>query len=317
MTDISLYRQQLPQLNGELFLTDGGLETTLVFLQNIELPLFAAFDLLSVDHGRARLFSYYEKYLQHAASHQRHFLLETPTWRANPDWAQQLGYSSGELVALNRASVEMMLQLRQRFASGANKIVISGCVGPRGDGYSPGQTMTAEEARQYHALQINTFADTAADLVSAMTLNYVEEAIGIVQAAQQVEMPVVISFTTETDGRLPTGQSLQQAITMVDEATGQGPAYYMINCAHPDHFRNALEPGADWVRRIRSIRANASRKSHAELDDSTELDRGSPDEFGSLYRSLLATFPQLAVLGGCCGTDLEHIAAVDRHCCST
>lgn len=315
MSGISLYRQQLPQLGNDIFLTDGGLETTLVFLQNRELPLFAAFDLLSDQKGRTTLWEYYRDYLQLAGENGRHFVLETPTWRANPDWAKQLGYNTDDMVQINHAAVDMMEELRERYAGKGNKIVISGCIGPRGDGYVADQAMTPEQARQYHATQINTFADSAADMVSAMTMNYVDEAIGIVLAAQDADIPVVISFTTETDGHLPTGETLQQAISRVDEATNQGPAYYMINCAHPDHFRDALQHNASWVQRIRSIRANASRKSHAELDESTELDRGNPTEFGSLYADLRRLFPQLTVLGGCCGTDLQHISSVESHCC--
>jgi S-methylmethionine-dependent homocysteine/selenocysteine methylase len=312
---MSIYRHNLPQLNDDLFLTDGGLETTLVFLQNIELPHFAAFDLLSVEHGRQRLRNYYAEYLRFAVENQQNFVLESPTWRANPDWATRLGYSRQELIDINVAAIELMVELRKQYSSASTKIVISGCVGPRGDGYVPQLSMSPLEARDYHALQINTFADTHADMVSAMTMNYTDEAIGIVMAAKDANLPVIISFTTETDGHLPTGQSLREAIESVDEATDNGPAYYMINCAHPDHFKNALEGNSRWVSRVRSIRANASRKSHAELDEATSLDRGNPTEFGAQYNELRRLFPQLSVLGGCCGTDLEHIKSVQQHCC--
>jgi len=309
------YCNALPQLGNDIFLTDGGLETTLIFHQQVELPLFAAFDLLSVSHGRQRLYDYYAEYLRLATERGTHFILESPTWRANPDWAGQLGYTRQELIDINQDAINLMAELRREFATPSSKVVISGCIGPRGDGYVPGTAMTALEARDYYALQVNAFAATAADMISAMTMNYVDEAVGIVLAAQEADMPVVISFTTETDGCLPTGQSLQEAIEAVDAATNAGPVYYMINCAHPDHFILALNEQAAWVQRIRSIRANASRRSHAELDDSTELDRGNPTEFGALYKELRRIFPQLTVLGGCCGTDLEHIEAVHRHCC--
>ncbi len=315
MSAISRYRQQLPQLGNDIFLTDGGLETTLVFLQKVELPMFAAIGLLSTEKGRTVIWDYYRDYLQLANEKARHFILEAPTWRANPDWAEPLGYTLEELLQLNRDAVDMMVALRDKYAVKGNKVVISGCIGPRGDGYVADNAMTVEQARQYHGLQIQTIADSAADMVSAMTMNYLEEAIGITLAAQDADIPVVISFTTETNGRLPSGETLQQAITRVDAATNQGPVYYMINCAHPDHFRDALASNAPWVHRIRSIRANASRKSHQELDESTELDRGNPAEFGSLYAQLRQSFPQLTVLGGCCGTDLQHISSVEHHCC--
>jgi len=315
MTRTSLYRHALPQLGNDIFLTDGGLETTLLFQQKIELPLFAAFDLLSVKHGRERLHNYYADYLKLAMAKKQNFVLESPTWRANPDWASRLGYTNDELSDINKKAIELMVELRDKFATEDSKIVISGCIGPRGDGYIPANAMTASQARDYHQLQIAAFAESQADLVTAMTMNYIDEAVGVVQAAQDAEMPVVISFTTETDGCLPAGQTLQEAIAVVDGITNKGPVYYMINCAHPDHFKANLNVNATWVQRVRSIRANASRRSHAELNDSTDLDRGNPTEFGTLYAEMRRLFPQLTVLGGCCGTDLEHIESVHHHCC--
>jgi len=317
MTNIanSLYRHNLPQLEDDIFLTDGGLETTLVFQDKLELPLFAAFDLLSVAHGRQRLHNYYADYLKLAVVKKRSFILESPTWRANPDWASQLGYSNQELIEINQLAIRQLAELRNQDATQNTKIVISGCIGPRGDGYVVDNCMHRNEARDYHALQIAAFAESPADMVSAMTLNYAEEAIGIVLAAQDADVPVVISFTTETDGCLPTGQTLRAAIEEVDSATNNGPSYYMINCAHPDHFKHNLAADSNWTQRIRSIRANASRHSHAELDQSDDLDRGNPNEFGALYAEMRRMFPQLTVLGGCCGTDLEHINAIHQHCC--
>ena len=191
-------------------------------------------------------------------------------------------------------------------------MVISGCIGPRADGYKISNKMTVDEARQYHFEQIETFAHSEADLVSAFTINYVEEAIGITRAAQSAGIPVVISFTVETDGRLPSGQALAQAITEVDHTTQNGPAYYMINCAHPTHFNTTLTTDAPWVRRIRAIRANASALSHAELDEAQELEDGNPVELGSQYAELTNMLPNLNIFGGCCGTDHRHVAAICR-----
>jgi len=193
-------------------------------------------------------------------------------------------------------------------------MVISGCVGPRGDGYDPAHVMSAEEAERYHAEQIRVFAATAADVVTAITMTNVPEAIGVTRAARAAGMPVVISFTVETDGRLPTGDSLKDAIERVDAATGEGPAYYMINCAHPTHFEGALAGGEPWARRLRGLRANASTKSHAELDEAEELDDGNPAELGAQYRALRDRLPHLVVLGGCCGTDHRHIGAIASAC---
>jgi homocysteine S-methyltransferase len=298
---------RLPQLETGVFLTDGGLETVLIFHEGIELPAFAAFHLLKDDAGTAVLRRYYEPYLALARDRGLGFVLESPTWRASPHWAEQLGYTPEALDRLNRRAIALMEEIRSEH--GAVPIVISGCVGPRDDGYDPAVILSAREAQGYHATQIGTFADTAADMVTAITMTYVEEAIGIARAAAAVELPVAISFTTETDGRLPSGQPLADAIAQVDDETDSGPAYYMINCAHPTHFEAVLAADGPWER-IRGLRANASTCSHAELDESDALDDGDPADLGARYAGLALRLPRLTVLGGCCGTDDRHVEAI-------
>jgi S-methylmethionine-dependent homocysteine/selenocysteine methylase len=309
---MSKYRHQLPQLSRTPFITDGGLETTLVFHHGFELPEFAAFDLLTKTDGYALLRSYYHDYIALATVHKVGFILESPTWRASRDWGRKLGYTSRDLREINTQSIAMLDELRNEAETSQSPMVISGCIGPRGDGYEVADKMTADQATAYHFEQIKTFSETSADLVSAFTINYAEEAVGITRAAQTVGIPAVISFTVETDGRLPSGQSLGDAVTAVDAATNRGPAYYMINCAHPTHFASALETKAPWVDRIRALRANASAKSHAELDTAEELDDGNPEELGALYANLVRQMPQLTILGGCCGTDHRHVEAICR-----
>jgi S-methylmethionine-dependent homocysteine/selenocysteine methylase len=311
---VARYRNALPQLNGDLFLTDGGIETTLVFHDGLDLPYFAAFDLLMRDHGREALRRYYRSHASLARDHGVGFVLESATWRASADWGARLGYSRDELAEVNRRAIEMLEEIRAEYEDRDTRMVISGCVGPRGDGYDPAHLMGEEEAERYHAEQTRVFAGTAADMVTAITITNVPEAIGVTRAARAAGMPVAISFTVETDGRLPTGDSLKDAIARVDAATGQGPAYYMINCAHPTHFQGTLATGEPWVRRLRGLRANASTKSHAELDDAKELDDGNPVELGAQYRALKDRLPHLVVLGGCCGTDQRHIAAIATAC---
>ena len=240
------------------------------------------------------------------------FVLETPTWRSNPDWGEKLGYSTGALAEVNRRAVALLAAIREERETDRMPMVVSGCIGPRGDGYDPTHLMSAGAAADYHRVQIKTFAVTAADMVSAFTLNYADEAVGIARTAHDVGMPSAISFTVEVDGHLPTGQPLGDAIQEVDARTGAAPAYYMINCAHPTHFTGALEPGASWVRRIMGLRANASTLSHAELDEATEIDEGNPESLGREYRELRDRFPHLTVLGGCCGTDHRHVEAIGR-----
>ena len=302
------HRTSLPQLEGDLFLTDGGIETSLIFHQGLDLPEFAAFVLLDHDEGLDELRRYYEPYLALAKGSGAGFVLESPTWRASPGWAARLDVSAEKLDALNRRAIALMEELREQ--AGDNPVVISGCVGPEGDGYRPAVLLSADAARDYHSTQIGTFADTAADMVTAITMTYADEAIGVAQAAQDAGLPAVISFTLETDGRLPNGEGLGEAIEKVDEATGGAPAYYMINCAHPTHFDDVLATDEPWRDRIRGLRANASTMSHDELDAAEELDDGDPDDLGARYAALRSRLPQLNVVGGCCGTDHRHVAAI-------
>ncbi len=309
----SLYRSALPQLSGGLFLTDGGIETSLIFNDGLELPDFAAFDLFRRTGGESALREYFRAYARIAARFGTGMILESATWRASADWGLRLGYAPRDLEFVNRRSIALLEGIRGELRQAGTVAVISGCVGPRGDGYQPARLMTAEQARAYHFPQIEAFAGAAADMVSAITMNYAEEAVGVAQAARDAGMPAAISFTVETDGRLPTGQPLGEAVAQVDAETGSYPAYYMLNCAHPEHFKEVLRGG--WVSRIRGLRANASRKSHAELNESAELDIGDPAELAGQYAELKrGALPQLSVMGGCCGTDHRHVESIAAAC---
>lgn len=299
------YRTQLPQLGKDLFLTDGGLETTLFFIDGYELPLFSAYLLMEHEAGRQRLRDYFTQYAGIARRHNLGFILESQTWRASRGWAERLDITPERLAELNRASIALLEDLRQVHDTPARPFVISGCVGPHGDGYRVG-SLSIQQALDYHREQVATFAGTSADMIGAITMTTVTEAAGVALAAREQRMPVAISFTVETDARLPGGESLQEAIAAVDAATDGYPAYYMVNCAHPTHFEHGLPSGPE-LQRLRGIRANASKCSHAELDNSTELDAGNPQEFGEDYRRLRELLPALTVVGGCCGTDHRHI----------
>lgn len=311
---MSKYRTALPQLQDKIFLTDGGLETTLIFHQGIDLPCFASFTLLDTPEGRKSLSDYYASYAGMAKEAGLGFILDTATWRANADWGAKLGYDAAALDDVNRRSIEFLAGIRDRFETARSPFVISGAIGPRGDGYVADQKMSVEEARDYHMFQLESFARAGADMATAFTMNYVEEAIGIVLAAAALDLPISISFTVETDGRLPTGISIGEAIETVDKATLAAPIYYMINCAHPTHFAHLLDPQAGWAKRIRGIRANSSKRSHAELDAAPDLDAGDPVELGRQYRALRDQHSQITVLGGCCGTDCRHVEQIRLAC---
>lgn len=306
---MSLYRHSLPQLEGDIFLTDGGIETSLIFQYGFDLPHFASFVLLEDQEGYQALRDYFRSYAQIAKDAGFAFILESPTWRSNQAWGYKVGYTEESLHDANLAAIALMESIRVEFEGPGQPFVISGNIGPRGDGYRADARMTIPEARHYHSVQISSFAMSAADCVSALTMNYVEEAIGVVLAAHDRNMPVIIAFTVETNGHLPSGESLDDAIATVDLATDGYPAYYMVNCAHPSHFESSLEAMRN-IDRLRGIRANASRCSHAELDEAEALDDGNPQEFGQDYQRLRRRFPRLNVFGGCCGTDHRHISQI-------
>lgn len=291
------------------FLTDGGLETSLIFDHQIDLPEFAAFTLLRDEKGLQLLRKYYHPYISFAKQSRHGFILESPTWRASKKWGDKLGYDKHDLKLANQQAISMLDQLRFEFEDERTPMLISGCIGPEGDGYEASNALSVMEAKTYHIEQISTLSLTEVDMVSAFTMNYVEEAVGVALAAKVMGLPVIISFTTETDGTLPSGQTLKNAIEQVDEITGKYPIYYMVNCAHPTHFQDVFSDER-WVDRIRGIRANASRKSHEELDESDELDSGDKNELAQLYKSLKSRLPGLTVLGGCCGTDHTHIEQI-------
>ncbi len=306
------YWDVLPQLSDDLFITDGGIETTLIYHEGLELPYFAAIDLMKNNSGEAALRKYFHAYTDVATEYDIGCVLESATWRASADWGEKLGFSSPEFAALNRRAITELREIRREHEHTKTRVVVSGCIGPRGDGYNPATFMTEAEAARYHAMQAEAFREAGADLVTGITMTYTAEAIGIARAAKAVDLPVVLSFTVETDGKLPTGQTLKDAIAQVDAATEASPAYYMINCAHPTHFAGALATGEPWLARIRGIRANASAKSHAELDQATELDTGNPQELARQYQELRDKLPNLNVVGGCCGTDHRHVDAICR-----
>ena len=309
------YRDSLPQIGGDFFMTDGGIETTLIFHDGQELPYFAAFHLLKTPAGESVLRAYFRTYAELARKLNIGLILEAATWRSNPDWGAKLGYNADSLAAANREAVRLLEEIRSEYESETSPIVISGCIGPRGDGYVPDRAMSESEAEDYHQQQVRTFAGTAADLVTAITMNYVEEAIGVTRAARAASMPAVISFTVETDGKLPTGQSLEGAIRQVDDATSAYPAYFMINCAHPGHFDHAIRSNESWTARVRGLRANASRMSHAELNEAPELDAGNPAELGRECAALRTLkLKHLNVMGGCCGTDHRHVEQIAIAC---
>jgi homocysteine S-methyltransferase len=302
----------MPRLGGSTMLTDSGLETDLIFHRGWELPDFASFPLLTSEVGRTTLEQYYREHVDVAVAHGTGFVFETATWRASGDWGTRLGYAPGQLDEINRDAVGLVTEVRDSSPS-LTFATVSGNLGPRGDGYVASVVMTAEEARVYHGRQIQVFADAGCDLVTVLTLNYAAEGLGIALAAQDAGVPVVLSFTLETDGTLPDGSHLGEVVESIDDSTDGYVSYFGINCAHPDHIAAALSGAIDaggWTARIGALRANASRQSHSELDVATTIDDGDPEELASDYAALRSTLSGLTVFGGCCGTDVRHVRAI-------
>jgi S-methylmethionine-dependent homocysteine/selenocysteine methylase len=304
------HRDSLPLDDGSLFLTDAGMETVLIFHQGQDLPSFATFPLLEHEDGRAALRTYYEPFLELARTHGTGFILGGATWRASSDWGEELGYDREALALVNRQAIEFIEELRLNAPDSQPVVLLEAPIGPRGDAYAPSSLMSAAEAEAYHSPQMRTLADTAVDLITGLTLTYADEATGMVRAARAAGLPVAVSFTVETDGRLPSGQTLRAAIEQVDAETDGAPLHYMINCAHPTHFEGALADGGPWIERIRGLRANASTLSHAEQDEAEELDDGDPADLAARHVALRGTLPNLTIVGGCCGTDVRHVTSI-------
>ena len=291
------------------WVTDGGLETDLIFHRGLDLPDFSSFPLLDDPQGRAALDDYYRGYVDVAALAGAGLLLETPTWRANTDWGARLGYDGEALRRVNRDAVTYVRRLADEVTDGVERVLVVGAVGPRGDGYLAGD-LDADRYADYHRPQLAAFAEAGADLATAYTLTTVAEAVGVVRAARDVGLPVAISFTVETDGRLPDGTTLADAVEQLDAATDAGAAHLLVNCAHPDHVTPGVDTSAPWASRIAGLRVNSSRLSHAELDEAEELDEGDLPDLAARTRSLAGSLPSVRIIGGCCGTDARHIAAM-------
>ncbi|WP_298976141.1 homocysteine S-methyltransferase family protein [uncultured Roseobacter sp.] len=302
---------RLPHLTDDIFLTDGGTETWLMYKRGFELPEFSAFHLLTDQQSAAALREYYTAFANIAVTLGTPFIFDSLTYRAGRDWGELLGYSSEGLAEMNHKCFELYRDCAAEMGLAAQDTVISGCIGPKGDAYQTNQDLNAESAEAYHAEQIETFKSAGADIVTALTLNTTDEAIGIARASAKAGIPSVIAFTIEKDRKLRSGETLKQAIKTVDRATSNAPAYYMINCSHPVDFGPVLtnEP---WANRVRGLRANASSLDHGTLCQLGHLEEGDPDELARQYVDIRAAHPTMNVFGGCCGTDYVHVEKIGR-----
>lgn len=302
---------RLPHQTDDIFLTDGGSETWLMYKRGFELPNFSAFHLLNHKKANEALREYYAAFASVAVKLGTPFIFDSLTYRASRDWGALLGYSAEGLAEMNHKCIELYRACAAEAGLATENIVLSGCIGPKGDAYKTNHGLTAQGAESYHSEQIETFKAAGADIVTALTLSTTDEAIGIARASAKAGLPSVIAFTIEKDRKLRSGETLKQAIQTVDAATSNAPAYYMINCAHPVDFGPSLT-GEPWADRIRGLRANASSLDHGTLCKLGHLDEGNPDELAGQYVDIRSAHPKMNVFGGCCGTDHVHVETIGR-----
>lgn len=304
-------RAALPNETSRTFLTDGGTETWLIHKAGLDLPNFSSFHLLNDSAAYGHIWSYYRAFADIAVEHGVGFIFDSLTYRASRDWGALLGFSDAALAEMNLMALDFYRDVAKEAGLADQDVIISGCVGPKGDAYERNDGLTADGAQEYHQAQVDTFKTGDADIVTALSLSSSQEAIGIVRAAQSAGLPSAISFMVEKDHRLQSGESLRSAIETVDEETGSAAAYFMINCAHPVDFGPALKD-EPWATRVHGIRANASKADHSFLNLLGHLDEGDPDELAGEYAGLRSRFPHMNVFGGCCGTDFSHVRKISE-----
>lgn len=299
-----------PPREGVFYLTEGGQETEIMYRHGHKLPDFAMYPLFARPQAMADVRDMYRRYLETAVRHGFVALMGGLDYRASPDWASKLGFDAQALADVQLRCIDLLREFAKPFEPELPDVLIVGIVGPRGDAYSLNRTITAAEAEDYHSTQLATLKRAGVDLVSAMTFNNTEEAIGVARAAAGLGLPLAISFTLDSTSRLKSGPTVRQAITTVDAATGDArPDFYGINCSHPHEFTPALEPG-DWMQRVRSFRPNAAMMEKQQLCQIGHLVDGDPQELGAQMGALARRYPHIDVWGGCCGTWDAHLDAI-------
>ncbi len=300
-----------PRRPGLSWLTEGGIETEIMYKWGHDMPHFAMFPLLERAAAAADIRGMYRRYLDVAARHGFAALIGGFDYRASPDWGALLGYSDEGLAEANLRSIDFLRGLAREYRDGLPDARIAGYVGPRGDAYSLNRTITEDEAAEYHAVQLATLKRAGVDLAWAVTFNNPAEARGVVRAAREIGVPLALSFSLTSSSRLASGQTLAEAVQSVDAASDGYPAFYALNCSHPLEFEPALTPGA-WQDRLRCIRPNAARIDKIALCKLGHLEEGDPHELGRQMADVARRFPQMDIWGGCCGTCESHLEEIAR-----
>lgn len=300
-----------PRLDDRIYITEGGIETEILYKWGFELPEFSMYPLLDNADAMKTIHAMFDRVFAAAAAHDAGIVLAGLDYRASPDWAEKIGYSRDQLDAFIHRNIAFLKGRREAHADRVRDVYIAATCGPRGDAYGTGGTITEDEAEAYHAFQIAASKAAGADLVIGITFNNIPESIGFVRAAQDVGIPVGISLTLTPEGVMRSGPSLQQAVEEIDAATDGAAAWFGTNCAHPVEFEPALNGGA-WTDRLRYVRPNASKMDKIALCKLGHLEDGDPEELGGQMADLKRRFPQADILGGCCGTDERHLGEIAR-----
>lgn len=302
------------QQPGLIYLTEGGQETEIMYKYGFELPHFAMFPLLDNPRAVTELRGMYGRYLDTAARHGFGVLMGGLDYRASPDWASLIGYSADALAEMQLRAIDFLRDVARPYEEQLPALMYAGVVGPRGDAYEANRTITADEAEEYHSVQLATLARTGVDLVEAMTFNSVPEVIGLARAAARAGLPLGVLFTLDsTTRRLASGPSLKEAIETIDAQSGDDrPAFYGINCSHPLEFMPAIESGT-WFERVRCLRPNAAMMDKISLCTLGHLESGDPASLGELMGGLARQYPHIDMWGGCCGTWETHLDEIARN----
>lgn len=300
------------QKKGCFYLSEGGTETELMYKYGFELPHFAMFPLLDNPDAESRMREMFGSYLEVAAKYKTGALMGGLDYRASPDWGELLGYSPDGLAEANLQSIDFLRDIAKEYVSAVPDILIQGLIGPRGDAYERNETITENEAEDYHCVQLETLKKADVDLALAITFNNIPESIGVARAAAKIGVPLAISLTLDSASKLNSGPGLVEAITTIDRETGRSPAFYLINCSHPVEYEPAIGPG-DWINRVRGVRPNASKMEKIALCKIGHLEEGDPVELGALCGDLARRYPHMDVWGGCCGTWSRHLDEIAKN----
>jgi S-methylmethionine-dependent homocysteine/selenocysteine methylase len=253
------------------------------------------------DAGKRVLTEIHRNYISFAQKTQIPIMVCAPTWRANYERISEASIQND----VNGDAVKYLLDLKAQWGAWAKNIIIGGLVGCKHDTYRPQEGLSVKDAEKFHAWQVDRQAEAGVDFLLAATLPAVPEATGIALAMGKTAVPYFIGFVINRHGYILDGTSLEKAFLEIDAATNRPPLGYMINCSYPSFLNVKRQP--ETVRsRLIGFQANASSLDHSELDGIECIQADDINDWGMHMIELYRKFG-VKILGGCCGTGLEHL----------